>query len=270
MRCIFCKTNSENTKGVEHIIPESLGNTEHKLPKGTVCDKCNNYFAIKIEKTLLGNRYFKNLRFRNKIHSKKNRIPPEKGLLIHPNGGWIDLYTSVSENDLILDINNSEQIELITSGKINSVAFEVVKLPENTDLIMSRFLAKTAIEAFTYKLLHEEGWLDEIVDNESLNAIRSFARYGYGEFWKYTQRRVYNEEARFVNPITHPESYEILHEFDFLCIKEGIIYFILVIMGIEYAINLAESETDLYNEWLVKNNHVCPIRRGAEYMITTE
>ena len=55
MRCIFCKINSIDTISIEHVIPESLGNKEHVLPKGAVCDKCNNYFATKIEKELLEN-----------------------------------------------------------------------------------------------------------------------------------------------------------------------------------------------------------------------
>ena len=49
MRCLFCKQDSSNTKSVEHIIPESLGNKTLILPRGYVCDKCNNYFAIKVE-----------------------------------------------------------------------------------------------------------------------------------------------------------------------------------------------------------------------------
>ena len=71
MKCIFCKKDSSNSKSVEHIIPESLGNKSHILPKGIVCDSCNNYFAIKIEKKVLDKPYFKNVRYRNLITTKK-------------------------------------------------------------------------------------------------------------------------------------------------------------------------------------------------------
>lgn len=67
MRCIFCKVNSSNSKTVEHIIPESLGNTEHILRPGIVCDKCNNYFAREVEKPLLDTQYFIQARFHNMI-----------------------------------------------------------------------------------------------------------------------------------------------------------------------------------------------------------
>lgn len=38
MHCIFCKCDSTNSKSVEHIIPESLGNKSHILRPGIVCD----------------------------------------------------------------------------------------------------------------------------------------------------------------------------------------------------------------------------------------
>jgi hypothetical protein len=41
MKCIFCKSDGPFTS-VEHIIPHSLGNDLIVLPKGCVCDKCNN------------------------------------------------------------------------------------------------------------------------------------------------------------------------------------------------------------------------------------
>ena len=74
IRCIFCKTNSGDTKGIEHVIPESLGNIEHVLPKGAVCDRCNNYFGTKIEKQLLEQPYFINVRHRNLIPSVKSSL----------------------------------------------------------------------------------------------------------------------------------------------------------------------------------------------------
>jgi hypothetical protein len=75
MKCIFCKNNSDNSKSAEHIIPESLGNKEHILPVGIVCDSCNQYFASKVEKKVLELPYFRSVRHRSRIKSKKGRIP---------------------------------------------------------------------------------------------------------------------------------------------------------------------------------------------------
>ncbi|WP_431293478.1 HNH endonuclease [Pedobacter sp. P26] len=55
------KKFSNISTGVEHIVPQSLGNINHILPKGLACDSCNNYFAVKIEKPLLARPYFRNL-----------------------------------------------------------------------------------------------------------------------------------------------------------------------------------------------------------------
>jgi len=38
MRCIFCMNDSSDSRSKEHIIPESLGNEAHILPRGIVCD----------------------------------------------------------------------------------------------------------------------------------------------------------------------------------------------------------------------------------------
>ena len=43
-KCIFCKESGDIFHTIEHIVPESLGNTEDILHKG-VCDKCQNYFG---------------------------------------------------------------------------------------------------------------------------------------------------------------------------------------------------------------------------------
>lgn len=75
MRCIFCKTDSGHSVSVEHIIPESLGNADHVLPRGTVCDGCNGYFARKIEGPLLMAPVFRQLRFGMQIANKRGRVP---------------------------------------------------------------------------------------------------------------------------------------------------------------------------------------------------
>nr|CAI64102.1 hypothetical protein [uncultured archaeon]CAI64239.1 hypothetical protein [uncultured archaeon]CBH36624.1 hypothetical protein BSM_01010 [uncultured archaeon] len=39
--CIFCKATDGNFSSVEHVIPESIGNETLFLPRGYVCDNCN-------------------------------------------------------------------------------------------------------------------------------------------------------------------------------------------------------------------------------------
>lgn len=75
MHCIFCKGESSASRSVEHILPESLGNTEHVLPLGVVCDGCNNYFASKIEQPLLEDPYLREQCSLAGILSKKGNLP---------------------------------------------------------------------------------------------------------------------------------------------------------------------------------------------------
>ena len=75
MRCIFCKQDSSTSKSVELIIPESLGNVEHVLPLGAVCDACNQYFARKIERQVLDSPMFRRLRADMAVRNKRGRIP---------------------------------------------------------------------------------------------------------------------------------------------------------------------------------------------------
>ncbi|WP_020647591.1 HNH endonuclease [Methyloversatilis discipulorum] len=75
MRCIFCKTESTSSRAVEHIIPESMGNTNHVLPVGAVCDWCNQYFARKVERQVLESPTFRLIRASMEVQSKRGRVP---------------------------------------------------------------------------------------------------------------------------------------------------------------------------------------------------
>lgn len=255
MNCLFCKCVSDNSKSVEHIIPESLGNKEHVLPKGHVCDGCNNYFARKVEGKLLAQPYFKSLRHRNGIQTKKGKSIVEKGIIAHPEGGIVD--TIIQDGNLIVYTDNLNIQNLILNGKINRLYTEYYgEEPEKNNLILSRFLAKVALEALLYKLINVEGWVNEVSNKTELEEIKKYARYGIGvKFWQYHQRKLYKESQFFLRPNEAQEEYQVLHEFDFFWTKEREFYFVIAIMGIEYAINLANPSVRTYIDWLKENDN---------------
>jgi hypothetical protein len=154
MKCIFCKNDSSNSKSVEHIIPESLGNKSHILPKGIVCDNCNNYFARKVEKKVLEKPYFNNLRYRNFIITKRGRLVPDKTLFPHKDGGWADVW--LDEKGFIIDSKDKHIIELIKDGKINKLVIPIIDQPEENDYEVSRFLAKAALEFLTDRIKNDD------------------------------------------------------------------------------------------------------------------
>ncbi len=75
MRCIFCKAESSKSTSVEHIVQHSLGNQDHTLPIGVVCDCCNNYLGCKIEKPVLDSGIFRLLRMDRCVPNKRGRLP---------------------------------------------------------------------------------------------------------------------------------------------------------------------------------------------------
>jgi hypothetical protein len=267
MDCIFCRKGT-SFKTVEHIIPESLGNVDHVLPKGVVCDACNNYFAVKVEKPLLEMPYFINLRQRNVIRSKKRRLVPDKVLFPHPKGGWVDAW--IDEQGFILRSEDTGIIELLKEGKIKSMMIPTVPEVIYPNPVVSRFLAKTALEMVAYYTFGEGPYTDDFIDQNNLHPIREYARYGTGPFWPYHQRRIYTEDDRFMNTDIQPTPYEILHEFDFLMTDLEHVYSVMVIMGVEYVIRLNRPEIASYQQWLGVNEGRAPIHRGKEYMVSKD
>ena len=74
--CLFCLSKENSFSSVEHVFPESLGNKEKILPKGVVCDKCNNEVLSGLDNHLLK---FEPLSFLLTMHgvkSKKGKVPP--------------------------------------------------------------------------------------------------------------------------------------------------------------------------------------------------
>lgn len=255
MRCIFCKRKSTNSKSVEHVIPESLGNKEHILEKGVVCDTCNQYFARKVEKKILETPYFKHVRHRNNIESKKRKIPKINGVI----GGNVELGRDRYGNSFI-EVPNQKILDGITSGQITSMIVPSIDDPRPNDKNMSRFLAKVAIEMLALRFFPSKGWNEEIVDKEELDPIRNYARIGdKPRFWEYSQRRIYAETDRFFNPEISNEPYEVLHEFDIKFLRDGQLFLILVIMGIEYVLNFMNPDISEYRRWLIENQQRSPI-----------
>ena len=255
MRCIFCKIESNNSKSVEHIIPESLGNKDHVLGKGVVCDNCNQYFATKVEKPLLDTMYFKHVRHRNDIESKKRKIPKIDGVI----GGRVELGRDTEGNSFI-DVSDKNILDGIISGRIKHMIIPKIDDPVPNDKNMSRFLAKVALEILTLKFFPNEGWNEEIVDKKELDLLRNYARYGNKpKYWEYNQRRIYEDSERFFNPSISDVPHEILHEVDVRFLREGQLFLILVIMGIEYVINFTNPEIIEYRRWLIEYGQKSPI-----------
>lgn len=266
MRCIFCKIESSCSKSKEHVIPESLGNKSHILPKGVVCDKCNNYFANKIEKKVLELPYFKSLRGRNVIENKKGKIPGIPGFIASPNIGEIEIH--ICDNKIVeVIIEEKGLYERIQKGEFNKFYIPLLEQPPSENIHISKFLGKIALEALAQRVSKVDNWQTDFIENESLDPLRNFVRFGKGyKYWPYLSRKIYNEDRIINNSINDKlPPYQTMHEYDFLIPNNPIvigeihiiedIYFVCAIMGIEYTINLTEKGLGEYLKWLNNNNN---------------
>ncbi len=181
------------------------------------------------------------------------------------------MYMDADENTLnIILEEESEIFSLIVSGLKKHLIIPVISEPEPNNYILSRFLAKCAYEYLVLRAKEENfGKFSEYLKEEQFQPLRKYARYGEGcKIWSYSQRRIYGEGDLF-SGFNREEPYETLNEMDFLFIESGRkivdgeeyvdteLYYILVIMGIEYVISVSEPNISGYN--LVVMYKVCTL-----------
>jgi len=111
-KCIFCLSEFSSFSKEEHIIPESLGG-DRILPKGFVCDQCNQYFGSNVEKNALAlsplaiARIFMSIKSKRKRHARLNGVRFEKdykGIKFEAEGS--------DEADIIVRVNQDAYNDL--------------------------------------------------------------------------------------------------------------------------------------------------------------
>ena len=127
-------------------------------------------------------------------------------------------------------------------------------------LLFSRFLGKVAVEAMAAKLI-ENGpeMMDEFIDDEQVDQLRNYARYGtMGKTWPFSERTIYAPDSVFPEDGENDE-HEVLHEWLFMSTEHHEMYFVLAILGVEYAINMGGPEIEGYELWLKANPGKSPL-----------
>jgi hypothetical protein len=260
MRCIFCKSSTADCRSAEHIIPESLGNVEHVLPPGWVCDDCNNYLARKVEAPFLNSWYGRNSRFEMRVLSKRGCVPPATGLHSQSRSK-VDIYVDEDDSLAICAAPGEDETRFVRSIATNTHGTLYIPSaefpPQNYET--ARFIGKVALEVLAHRFMDVSGWNEEVVDKKELDELRTYVRQGRPGFvWPVHMRRIYPANFLFAHgafPV-----HEVLHEWDILQIPaspESQIaeyYAVIAIFGIEYAVNLAGPELDGFHKWL-KDNH---------------
>ena len=257
MRCLFCKADSRGSQSKEHIIPESLGNTALVLPPGVVCDRCNNYFSREVEKPFLESTGIVFLRFRQRIPSKRGLIPPMFGVL---RPGFPALARMHLKGPLDGDVLvPPEAIDHIVAANGGELIFPA-EAPLPCGPVVSRFLAKVALETMAQRFVDHEGGVDYLADEPKLDSIRNHARRGSQPDWPVNVRRIYGENHRWID--SQGAQVQVLHESDILMSETNEYYLILALFGLEFAINYGGAEIGGYRDWLSHHGMVSPLYHG--------
>lgn len=179
-----------NTSSEEHIIPKSLGNDDLILEKGTICDACNNYFALNIEKPFLELESIKLLRSYHLIPSRKDKVPQLDVLF---NGDIAKLKYDKHLNSFFLEINPE------TANKLSSTSFPRMFFSKGIDIkelennyIVSRFLVKIFTEIYLYyelKYIQEDKSIKDdfyLIYDDKMQELMQYVRYGkIGKIYEY-------------------------------------------------------------------------------------
>jgi hypothetical protein len=261
MRCIFCKGQSDNATSIEHVIPHSLGNTQYVLPRGLVCDRCNNYIARKIEQPLLAHESFRNLRAWYRIPNKRGRHPSLYGVIpgvgvgvnfrLGDEGPELQLERG-SDAATVKELFRNESDDVLTP-----IIFSRDMDPPQRE--MSRLLAKIALEVVALRMSPDPNYVERLIDDAHWDRIRRWVRFGDTfDKWPFHMRTIYPEETLMPHP-TKDEWVQAGYIIDLLLTRRREHFLVLILYGYEFAFNIGGPSIKGYEEWLQENNGISPL-----------
>jgi HNH endonuclease len=262
MRCIFCKKPSFNSRSREHIIPESLGNTTQVLSAGVVCDSCNNYFGREVEGPFLTSPAVSEMRFHQGLPNKRGKVPAVEACLDHCY--QVTAYRHLKGPFIGSVTVTPAAFAHVLARKCSTILFAGGGQPPDTHVV-SRFLAKAAVEALVLRVTKVPGGQDYVVDEVQFDPIRRHARERYPRDWPYSQRRIYHPNRKVVDE--RGESLQMVHEHDFLQTSAGELFFVLAIFGLEFAINVGGPDIEGYHQWCEAHGNLSPLYTGKNAVV---
>jgi len=251
-------------------MPESIGNRRRVLPAGVVCDRCNNYFARKVEQPILDHPSFRNLRAWYQVPNKRGKYPAVRGHI-----GGTDIAIGLRRgNDGELQVETEKASDAhrlkaaLEDGLSSPLLFPIQLDPPRHE--MSRFLCKMALESVAERFLSSPNGTDTVADEPFFDRVRTHARYRNGQSsWPYSQRRIFPEETL----MRHPQTNEWVRA-GFGCglfmNKRRETLFVFLFYGIEFVINVGGPSILGYEEWFADHGGISPAVERLGCHIVTE
>lgn len=250
-------------------MPESFGSKKRILPPGVVCDRCNNYFARKVEEPILNHPSMRNLRAWYQVPTKNGKYPWLKGHIAGTNIG-IGLRRG-RDGKLQIEPERASDTERVQAelkgGLENPFLFKIEMDPPKRE--MSRFLCKMALETVAETFTSKVGGTEIVVDAEFYDNVRTYARYGmnYAE-WPYSQRRIFPEETLMRHPVSN-EWVQVGFGCCWFMSKYRETLFAFCFYGTEFVINVGGPSIKGYEEWLEDHGNISPmVERVGGYLVT--
>jgi hypothetical protein len=163
MTCIYCLKDSTDSKSFEHVIPANLGCTD-VLPRGYVCDHCNNYFS-KIDNVILHNNHISLTVGAEQILNREGKFRKSIGpFRFMPQKGHVQI--------------NLGPVKI--TSETREISFTMQQPKEFDESLFARGLHKVAFNCFTQRFGKSEALRD------CFNKVRNYARNAKkDEFWPY-------------------------------------------------------------------------------------
>lgn len=247
-RCLFCLQDTSTSVSVEHIVPESLGNTTMVLPRGFVCDRCNNYFARKVEGPFLNSPAIIAMRHLEGVGNKRGRIPGVDVVLNNGMPGRLEREPR-SPMPFRLELEPSDAVWFVRTSPCKWPLGAAFASPDPTPTRdVARFVAKAGLEHLLHRNLGHPAGLEAIFGAPDLELVRKFARFGEGpKEWPIRIERIYDSNHLFEE---NWPNYQRVWEMDLLIPEDrGSLLFAMSIFGLEFAINLLEPGLTSYDRW---------------------
>lgn len=253
-------------------MPESIGSKKRILPSGVICDKCNNYFARKVEQPVLNHSWMRNLRAWHQVPNKKGTYPSMLGYIagsevrVNWRRGQDGQPLLSTENQR----DNSHLARAIAEGLEQPLIFTIEDNPPPRE--MSRFLCKMALETVAEVFCSAPGKTEHLVDEPFFDNIRDYARHGMNfKEWPYSQRRIFPLGTL----MRHPETEQWVQAGFGCCLfmnKRQETLFAFVFYGVEFVVNIGGPSIAGYQEWLRLHNDMSPLieRLGCRLVVEGE